>query len=304
MVVRLVRSAEGNILGLVESFTYHLEAEGKSPDTVKSYVNAVRHLVRYLLANNLPTDVADITKGHCERWLASQRGRYEPNGIAGRYRGVKAFFNWLLAEAEVTVSPLMGIKHPKVPDDPPPIVTEEQRKRLLRACKGDGHDERRDTAIIQTFMQTGLRVAGVVSMKVADLDLKAGIVAIDTLKGGSKNVFPLNAAVRQAIDRYLRIRARHKHAGSPYLWLSRQGRLSIPGVQQMLGRRAKEAGIPRVHPHLFRHTWANHLKTLDVSDEDLMNLGNWKDAKSARRYGRAVAHARSMAKFRLLPPLE
>ncbi len=43
----------------------------------------------------------------------------------------------------------------------------------------------------------------------------------------------------------------------PYLWLGQKGRMTDSGVAQALRRRGGVAGMPGLHPHLFRHTYAH-----------------------------------------------
>jgi len=62
-------------------------------------------------------------------------------------------------------------------------------------------------------------------------------------------MLPLGAKAVKDLDRYLRVRARHKHEHLPWLWPSSKGRLTSSGIAQMLKRRCKAAGIPAIHPH-------------------------------------------------------
>ena len=86
------------------------------------------------------------------------------------------------------------------------------------------------------------------------------------LAGGGVHMAPIGDKAAAAIDRYLRARARHPHAASPWLWLPIRGvtarggerRLTASGIQQIVERRGREAGIAgRLHPHRFRHTMAD-----------------------------------------------
>jgi site-specific recombinase XerD len=81
-----------------------------------------------------------------------------------------------------------------------------------------------------------------------------------TLRGGDVREAPIGSKTAAAIDRYLRSRVRHPHAASPWLWLPVRGitagggerRLTGTGIQQMLERRGREAGIVgRLHPLRF-----------------------------------------------------
>ena len=58
----------------------------------------------------------------------------------------------------------------------------------------------------------------------------------------------IGAKAVRAVDRYLRSRARHPYEIA-WLWLAQKGRLSDSGIYQMIRRRAREAGLPPIHPH-------------------------------------------------------
>jgi integrase/recombinase XerC len=75
--------------------------------------------------------------------------------VAFRYRSLQQFTKWLTAEDELPADPMAGMQAPKVPEEPVPVLSRDQPKALLAACKGSGFAERRDTAIIRLFVDTG-----------------------------------------------------------------------------------------------------------------------------------------------------
>ena len=87
---------------------------------------------------------------------------------------------------------------------------------------------------------------------VDDLDIEHQVAHV-LGRGGRNRDFPFGAKTADAL--YIRFRARHSLAGLPNLWLGKKGRLSDSGLCQM--RRCIDAGIPPVHPHQFRHTFAH-----------------------------------------------
>lgn len=95
------------------------------------------------------------------------------------------------------------------------------------------------------------------------------------------------------MNRYLLARRRHRLAASSDLWLSAKGRFTDSGVRQMLERRCDAAGIARMHPHQFRHTWAHLCKSRGMNDDDLMTLGAWRSREMLARYGRSAADERA-----------
>ena len=108
------------------------------------------------------------------------------------------------------------------------------------------------------LLDTGARRAELVGLRLADLDLDLD-VAVVLGKGRRERALPFGRKTAVALDRYLRVRARHRDAGLPWLWLGQRGLLGPYGVRQILRRRGAEAGLPDLHAHQLRHTFAHAL---------------------------------------------
>ncbi|WP_232524551.1 tyrosine-type recombinase/integrase [Nocardiopsis gilva] len=175
---------------------------------------------------------------------------------------------------------------------------------MLKTCKGNSFEARRDRAIILTLLDNGVRVSGLVGLRYTPDDSDTNDVLLQqsalrvTLKGGDMRLVPIGRAAAYAIDRYLRARRNHNKSHRKELWLSPKGALTDSGVRQMLKRRAKLAGIHHIYPHLFRHTAAHLLKLSGLSEEELMAICGWKSAAMAKRYGASAAAARARTAHR------
>ncbi|MGW6728616.1 tyrosine-type recombinase/integrase [Nocardia sp. NPDC055029] len=115
-----------------------------------------------------------------------------------------------------------------------------------------------------------------------------GLIALPRL-------LPFGDKTRTALRRYLRMRARHPQAANdrPELWLSRFGPITKSGVQQMIDRRAVNAGIGHLHPHQFRHFFAHNWLANGGQEQDLMMLAGWRSRQMLGRYGASVASERA-----------
>jgi site-specific recombinase XerC len=166
------------------------------------------------------------------------------------------FYGWLEAEAEIPVNPMAKMRPPAVPDQPVPLVREDAFRRLLEACAGREFEARRDTALILLLVDVGPRRAEVAGMRLTDLDFDLQVALV--LGKGARHARCRSAAgPPQALDRYLRIRARHPRADLEWLWIGKFGRITESGIAQVLRRRARHAGLEGLHPHQLRHTFAH-----------------------------------------------
>lgn len=82
-------------------------------------------------------------------------------------------------------------------------------------------------------------------------------VAMVLGKGRRRRVVAFGNRTAKALDRYLRSRSRHRDADTPALWLGHAGPMTTNGIAQVVRRRGRNAGIGRLHPHLFRHGFAH-----------------------------------------------
>ena len=244
------------ILDLAPSFARHLRAANLSSRTEATYGYALRDLAAFLDRSEMPQEVGTITREHIEAWLEELLGRRKPATALAYFKSVQQFWRWAEEEGEVPHSPMARMRPPRVPVNPPPVLSEEQVRALLDACAGPEFEDRRDAAIIRVFYDTGARLAELVGMALPDVDLDQRLITV-TGKGQRIRLLPIGHRTVKALDRYLRLRPHHAHAEEPWLWLGRKGRMGTTGVQQMLRRRSREAHLDPINPHAFRHTYAH-----------------------------------------------
>ena len=128
-----------------------------------------------------------------------------------------------------------------------------------------------------------------------DVELRAAMKTVSvTGKGRRPRTLRVGARPAQALDRYLRIRARHSQAGLPALWLGErnEGPLGTSGVYQVVRRRAREAGFT-AHPHQLRHTFAHSWLAAGGNEGDLRQLAGWKSRQMVTRYASSAAAGRA-----------
>lgn len=301
----------------LDSFVLSLQADNRSPNTIRTYKWALLTLRDWLASQGRSTDPLQVTRDDARGWMAHMLATGKETSAAGAFAAASKFFHWLLDEEPDLIehSPLERMKAPKIHDKPVEFVSADEVKRLLKACAGTDFEGRRDTAVIRIGIDSGLRRSEFAWLAIEDVDLPNRTLTVKG-KGGHLSPVYIGARAAQALDRYLRVRARHPHAGLVVerivngdrqhvqpLFLSDRGGITGDGIYEMVRRRARQAGIERnVNVHQLRHYFADSLKSSGATDEDTMRLGRWRDPRIMRKYASSAADRRAQETHRRLSP--
>jgi integrase len=97
------------------------------------------------------------------------------------------------------------------------------------------------------------------------------------------------------LDRYIRLRGKHKLGHQAALWLPTRaaGSFGYTSLRRALRHRAELAGIPNFHPHVLRHTAATRWLAAGGSEGGLMAVAGWRQRQMLDRYTAATAAERA-----------
>lgn len=299
---------------LADSFRLAQEARNLSPQTVAVYRRAVQDLGAWLTAQGMPLAPAAITAEHLRAYLAHLLSKPHPHTgapckpslAAIRYAGLRVFFGWLVTEGEIPASPLARVPAPRLAVTPPPVLTLESLRLLLKTCAGKpDFYHRRDEAILRILIDCGVRRQELAGLQLPDVafDTDPPSLAILAAKGRKPRTVAMGRTTTLALRRYLRARVQWPGADASWLWLNHHGqRLGYWGVYDVVKARAAEAGLDHVYVHLFRHSFASAWLAAGGAEGDLMALAGWSSRAMLDRYGASARSARARAAHKQFSP--
>ena len=244
----------------LERFLRHLGTERRlSPHTVSAYGRDLAQLSAWCTAQRV-ADWKKLDHAHVRSFGArAHAGGLGARSIQRRFSAIRSFYEFLQREGLARHNPAIDVKAPKLPKRLPRTVDVDQMSRLLDRRTG-GALEERDQAMMELLYSSGLRLAELLSLDLDALDLKDRTVRV-TGKGRKTRIVPVGAKAIAALSRWIGTRAALVKPGEMALFTGRNGRrLGARAVQLRLAEIARREGLPvRLHPHLFRHSFATHL---------------------------------------------
>jgi site-specific recombinase XerD len=159
---------EGELLR--KSFQLMLRAEGKSPMTVRRYELSVRQWQKFAKDMGFPSI---STREHVSHFLSHRANGWAANTARNDYMALVRYFRFRREEGELRENPLEHIRPPKVEEKSPDPYRPEEIKAMLNICRGKSYEDLRNTAIILTLRDTGLRASEFCSLTVDDVELDA-----------------------------------------------------------------------------------------------------------------------------------
>ena len=245
----------------IKVFLSYLESiKQYSPNTIKSYERDLLCLSSFLSSEYKSWQL--VNEHEIRTFINSERRRgLSPRSIQRLLSSCRTFFEYLLNEGQIKISPAQNISSPKLAQLLPKAMDADLVQRLLD-FKPRGITEIRDKALAELLYSSGLRLSEICRLNLSDLDLKER-TCIVTGKGNKTRIVPVGRKAIQAIRVWLLHRSdliTTKKTNTEAVFLNNKGkRISPRSVQLRLEKLCQLRGIPGINPHMLRHSFASHV---------------------------------------------
>ena len=232
-----------------------------SQHTLNGYKRDLQKLSKYLSDQEI--DKWKSVKEHDLRtFVNSERRRgLSPRSIQRILSSCRTFFEFLLTEGQIKLSPAQNISSPKLAQLLPKAMDADLLQKLLD-FKAKGMIEVRDKALAELLYSSGLRLSEICKLNMEDLDTKERTCVVSG-KGNKTRIVPVGKKAIQAIRDWFMYRSELKQSkatSTNAIFLNNKGnRISPRSIQLRLEKLCLMRGLPGINPHMLRHSFASHV---------------------------------------------
>lgn len=253
------------------SFLDHLKLERRATQaSIDTYAQALEELEQYLKAQSLRTPTPQSLKFFVHSF---HEKNLEPSTIAKKISTLKTFFKFKKkCEGHQEPHEASQLVRPRLPKKLPDHLGVEAMADLMDAPqrkktsspphKNSETLEKRDTAIVELFYASGLRLSELSQLKVSAIDMDAFLVRV-LGKGSKERLVPFGMPCHTALTSWLACRHMllKNHPDPEQCFISNHGRaISARQIQHLIAACGHIAlGRNDIHPHSLRHSTATHL---------------------------------------------
>ena len=279
------RKMETTLAQGIDLFILAKETEGRSPKTTQWYRTMLGHFAQHL-PKGADTRLIELGIGDARAFVAHMQskdtvyddhpflepreGGLAPSTIHGYVRALKAFGSWLQEEGLATRNPFAKLKRPHLPKPVIKILSNEEIEALIEAINPNTYLGARQYAMVVLLLDTGIRASELCGLTIVNTFLDDNKILVKG-KGSKERIVPFANGTKEALARYLTTwRGEPLDPHEEHLFLTVEGLpLTYDALSGCIKKLGARAGIPRLHPHLFRHTFAVHYL---MNGGDVMSL--------------------------------
>ncbi len=262
---------------MIEKFLSYLRYErNRSELTVRSYDRSLHDFESYFQLRDCQLSWETVDSDVIRDWMESLMDKGAMvSTVNNCLSAVRSFYRYALAHGVVEVDPAHHVKGPKLQKPLPKFIREKDMDRLMdgdNMWNGSFQDSRART-IILTLYSTGIRLAELIGLNVADVDFVNRQIKV-TGKRDKQRIVPFGDELAEALHDYLRERDKRPIVDADALFVSDKGRRISRSLVESLVKDnlLKVTTQQKRSPHVLRHSFATAMLNNGAELESVRKL--------------------------------
>jgi integrase/recombinase XerC len=280
---------------LIADFRIYLEVQRNvSKHTLKAYMADVEEFNNFLQESDITKKgdaIINVEPETIRSYLSHlYREKVKKVTVNRKVSSLRSFYKYLLRAGKVKNNPAEMVQTPKTEKYMPTFLSVDETFQLL----GDQGDHSvsglRDSAMLELFYSSGLRLSELAGLNVTDFDFRQALVKLRG-KGKKERIVPVGRQALLAIDGYLknttevRKKCDENLFKNPLFLNTRGKRITARSIARIVDAMTVKSGIGRkISPHSLRHTFATHLLNAGADLRSIQELLGHESLSTTQKY--------------------
>jgi len=267
----------------ITMYKEYLYQRNLSENTIDSYIYDVESFRNYL-CEDYELELNETKKAHILTYLVTlQKNGKSSSTLSRTISALKNFFDFLKNEKLIKDNPAVSIHSPKQIKKKPSILTEEEVAQLMLLPDKNTFKGIRDLAMLELMYSSGIKVSELISIKLSQINLSAGIISIE---GEKERIIPLSKYAISAIENYLNNFRDKNTDENDFLFINITGEpLTRQGIWKSLKSYKKKMNLNKeLSPQILRNSFAVHMLSHGADLGTIQELMGLNSLGAAQNY--------------------
>ena len=275
----------------LEKFIAHLREKHKSEYTITAYKKDIEQFLGFLAKRQIQA-INDVKKEDISDFIENLlKENYTKKSASRKLNSIRTFYRLLKELGAITINPALDVAHPRFDTSRPRVLS----KLEYRALRDFARSDRRTYAIIELFLQTGVRIGELASLKLTNVQNDE--LVIEAYGNNKERKIQLNKMVKKAIVDYEKMRNGSK---SEYIFITKNDHpLLVRNIRNIVDRCFKEVGIKNAKVNDLRNTFIAHQLSAGVPLAYVSRVVGHKRLSSTEQFLGLVTQEQAPSEFRL-----
>lgn len=284
----------------IDDFLIEQQVRGNSPKTQKHYFRCLGLFERFQSPKN--PDISAVSVSDCKAYYIHLSNRNVSSVTVQTYiRALRAFLSWCYLEGYISENIPKKFRLPKAQKKKIDILTDSEVEQLFRCLSGRDFISIRNYCIVALMIDSGLRLNEVVTIRRDKIHIAEGYAIVNG-KGNKERFVPLGLNSKRALLRYCAI-VPNKEKETPLFVKDTLIPIKESTVKQLFRKLKSRSGMPRLHPHLLRHTFATRYIERGGDIYSLQSILGHTSLEMVKKYVHLIP-SKTVVNFAVLSPLD